>query len=109
MPVTLTIKNVPDAVAEDLRGRAQANRRSLQQELLLIAEEAASRAPRIAEPSVPAYCPPRVAAAKSAKPRRSTRRLSLNELWQRAARLGQPMPSESADLVRKDRDGRHRS
>lgn len=40
MPVTLSIKNVPDAVAEALRRRARANHRSLQGELLAIVEQA---------------------------------------------------------------------
>ena len=38
MPVTLSIKNVPDRVAALLRQRAKVNRRSLQGELLAIVE-----------------------------------------------------------------------
>jgi plasmid stability protein len=41
MPVTLSIKNVPDKVVERLRSRAIANRRSLQGELLAIVERVA--------------------------------------------------------------------
>ena len=41
MPVNLSIKNVPDEIAEDLRERAARNHRSLQGELLAIIEEAA--------------------------------------------------------------------
>jgi hypothetical protein len=111
MPVTLTIKGVPDAVAEALRQRAQAGRRSLQRELLLIAEEAAGqRRERVAEPVPPVYAtgtatvPKRRTAAK--KP--AGGRLSLEQLWQRARRLGEGQPSESAAIVRGDRDARDR-
>jgi plasmid stability protein len=41
MPVNLSVKNVPDELAERLRRRAAANRRSLQRELLSILESAA--------------------------------------------------------------------
>jgi plasmid stability protein len=41
MPIDLFIKNVPDEVAERLRRRAAANRRSLQRELMAILETAA--------------------------------------------------------------------
>ncbi len=41
MPVTLSIKNVPDEVVERLRSQAVANRRSLQGELLAIIERVA--------------------------------------------------------------------
>ncbi len=41
MPVNLSIKNVPNEVAEGLRNRAALNQRSLQQELLEILKQAA--------------------------------------------------------------------
>ncbi|MDQ1303522.1 MAG: antitoxin FitA [Pseudomonadota bacterium] len=41
MPVNLSVKNVPDALAERLRTRAERNHRSLQRELLSILESAA--------------------------------------------------------------------
>lgn len=49
MPVNLSVKNVPDDLAERLRRRAAGNRRSLQRELLSILEAAAggSGTPRI--------------------------------------------------------------
>jgi len=40
MPVNLSIKNVPDEVAERLRERARRAHRSLQGELMVILEEA---------------------------------------------------------------------
>lgn len=39
MSVNLSIKNVPDGVAEALRARARENHRSLQQELLMLVTE----------------------------------------------------------------------
>lgn len=56
MTVTLTIKQVPEAVASRLKSRAKANRRSLQGELLCIVEAAATRdAAAISEPAAPRY------------------------------------------------------
>ena len=42
MPVALTIKNVPDDLADRLRERAADHRRSLQRELLLMLEQIAA-------------------------------------------------------------------
>ncbi len=42
MPVNLSIKNVPEAVAQGLRERAAQNHRSLQGELMAILEDAVS-------------------------------------------------------------------
>jgi plasmid stability protein len=42
MAVNFSIKNVPDALAEKLRARAERNHRSLQGELMAILEAAAS-------------------------------------------------------------------
>ena len=47
MPVSLSIKNVPDEVVEKLRLRAQRNRRSLQGELLEVIEKAAGETPAL--------------------------------------------------------------
>lgn len=41
MPVSLSVKNVPDEVLQRLRARAKRNRRSLQNELFAIIETAA--------------------------------------------------------------------
>lgn len=40
MPVNLSVKNVPDEIAEKLRKRAKRHHRSLQGELMVILEEA---------------------------------------------------------------------
>ena len=75
--MNLSIKNVPEGVVERLREQARANRRSLQGELLVILEGAL-------EP----------------------RQLSIAEAWVQLSRLQLQTPSESADMVREDRDGR---
>lgn len=49
MPVNLSIKNVPDDIAQALRERAARNHRSLQGELLRLLE-AAAREPGAARP-----------------------------------------------------------
>ena len=46
MPVNLSVKNVPDDLAERLRERAKRNHRSLQGELMAILDSVAGR-PRI--------------------------------------------------------------
>lgn len=76
MPVNISIKNVPDELAERLRGRAERNRRSLQRELLLILEEAASP------------------------------RLGVREVYQRVRELGLRTPGDATRLIRRMRDGR---
>lgn len=78
MPVTLSIKNAPDEVVRRLKARAARHHRSLQGELLAILEEAVRReAP-----------------------------FGPEEVLAEVQRLGVQTPSESAALVREDRDGR---
>lgn len=76
MSVNLSVKNVPDDVAERLRARAKRNHRSLQGELLSILEEAAG----------------------------PERTVTISELLERGRRLGLSTPSESAQMLREDRD-----
>lgn len=78
MPVTLSVKNVPQALAERLRQRAAANHRSLQGELMAILEEAA-------------------------RPK-----LTVDEVAAMVKKLGLRGQSESAAMIRADRDGRRR-
>ncbi len=78
MPVNLSIKNVPDETAEELRKRAARNHRSLQGELLAIIEEAAGR--------------------KSP--------LSPSDFLAGVRALGLRTPAESRSMVREDRDVR---
>lgn len=76
MSVNLSIKNVPDHVAEQLRKRARENHRSLQGELIAIIEQAVG----------------------GEKP------LSPLDLLAELQRLGLRTASESAAMVREDRD-----
>jgi hypothetical protein len=74
MPVTLTIKQVPNAVAARLKARARASRRSLQGELLSIIEAAAEQGGNmlVREPAAPAYGP------GPAKPKEEGMKLSVS-------------------------------
>ena len=108
MPVTLTIKQVPDRVADKLRLRAAAGHRSLQGELMAILEEAVSQvAPQARQPEPPPYAVKPSAGTTPKAPPVHGKRLTLGELWERARRLGPPSRSESAALVRKLRDERY--
>lgn len=78
MPVDLSIENAPDEIVMRLRERASRNHRSLQGELLAILEEAV----------------------------RSEERLSPDDLLEQVRRLGLRTPSESAAMIRADRDAR---
>ncbi len=75
--VNLSIKNVPDELAEALRERARRHRRSLQGELLAILEETLGG-----------------------------RRQSVADVLAELRSTGLTTPRESARLVREDRDGR---
>lgn len=77
MSTSVSVKQVPERVARGLRERARRNRRSLQQELLVIFEQAA-----LAE------------------------RLSPTDLYRRVRALGLTTPRESTAMVREDRDAR---
>lgn len=78
MPVTLSIKNVPDELAAALRAKAAGNHRSLQGELMAIIEEAAGR--------------------KSP--------LSPSDFLAGVRALKLHTPAESRAMVREDRNGR---
>ncbi len=80
MPVNLSIKNVPDRIADKLRKRAARHRRSLQGELLVILEESVAR----------------------------DSFLTPGELLAEVKRMGLKTPAESARFVREDRDDRAR-
>jgi antitoxin FitA len=78
MTVNLSIKNVPEDVVRRLRERAERHHRSLQGELLAIIEAAVQEE----RPATPA------------------------DILAEVRQLGVRTPSESAALVRADRDGR---
>lgn len=77
MPVTLTIKKVPDKIVARLRRRAAANHRSLQGELMTLLEQAA-------EP----------------------KRLTVQELHDAMVKSGLRTPDEATRMIREDRDAR---
>jgi plasmid stability protein len=106
MPVTLTIKQVPEALAAKLRARAAANHRSLQGELMALLDTVAAEPPAVREPETPRY-----RGKRATQPRdlpAHGRRLTLAELWERSRELGSKSQSESAQIVRDARDARHR-
>ncbi len=76
MAVTLSVKNVPEKLAERLRQRAARNHRSRQGELMAILEDAGR--------------PP----------------ISIDELAARVKALGLKTPADSVDIIRASRDGR---
>ncbi len=78
MPVNLSIKNAPDEIVRRLRERASRHHRSLQGELLAILEASV----------------------------RFEERLSPEDLLAEVRRLGLRTPSESASMIRADRDAR---
>lgn len=78
MPVTLSIKNVPEELAEKLRKRAEQNHRSLQGELMAILEDSLRG------------------------------RITIEELHRRVKARGVSTPSESTQIIREARDARSR-
>ena len=78
MSVNLSIKNVPTQLAKKLRLRAARHRRSLQGELMVILEES-------------------LAAGE---------RLTADEVLRKTRKLGLRTRSESAAMIRADRDAR---
>jgi len=77
MPVSLSVKNVPDEVAARLRLRAKRHHRSIQGELLAILEETTE-----------------------------SRRLTADAAAGKLRALGLKTPAESGRLLRQDRDAR---
>jgi plasmid stability protein len=90
MGVNLSIKDVPDDVAERLRQRAARNHRSLQGELMAIVEQAAD------EP---------IAAAALRRP--TVARMSIEQVAEEARRLFPNGTPSSVDFIRAMRDGRN--
>ncbi|HRH88067.1 MAG TPA: Arc family DNA-binding protein [Rubrivivax sp.] len=96
MSVNLSIKDVPDDVAERLRARATRNHRSLQGELMAIVEQAAAEA----------QAPSDVYRSAVFVQRGSK---SIEQIAAEARkRFPQPLAGEprSVDIIRQDRDSR---
>lgn len=120
MPVNLSIKNVPDALAQVLRDRATANRRSLQQELMCLLEQSVGRSPGLnAEPGVSPVIKPGHTSTidpwadtsahtdghlPSNRPRKS-----LQEIAEKARRLFPQGTEDSTPVLRQMRDADLRS
>ncbi len=104
MPVNLSIKEVPDALADRLRMRAERNHRSLQGELMAIVECAASE---------PANAPALGAGLPAAGPERRLRGWKTVEDLMAERRSAGWRPSAAVagiplavDIIRADRDSR---
>lgn len=78
MPVNLSIKHVPDEIAERLRQQAKLHHRSVQGELMAILEESLRR----------------------------PRALTIEEVYQGAIDLGLKTESDSVEIIRELRDSR---
>lgn len=105
MPVNLSIKEVPEPLAERLRARAVRNHRSLQGELMAIIEAAAGESPA-ADRTAP------LASALTAAATNSPGWKTVEQLLaERRASGWKPHPSLAAlplgvDIIRADRDSR---
>jgi plasmid stability protein len=114
MSQTLTIRNVPDALARKLKTRAERNHRSLQGEVMaiLVQASAASTAEQTAAPYRKSLSE---SAANTTAPETAphpangapAKKLTIEEIWERGKRLGLSGPNESARIVRKVRDERY--
>ena len=78
MGVNLSIRNVPDPLAQRLRDRAKRNHRSIQGELLSILEETLL-----------------------------PRRLTIKEAYEEIKRLNLRRTNEATQMIREDRDAGH--
>ena len=134
MSINLSIKNVPESLADALRARAQSHHRSLQGELMSILEAAVGPG-MTAQQTLAEYSLDRVAvkvargkaAAKAKAKARSSAAallsassspqaastagmLSLQQLWQRSSAVARKARvktvDESAAMIREDRDRR---
>ena len=120
MPVDLSIKRVPYALAERLRKRARQNNRSLQGELMAILQaalrtsQAATGAATVRErlPEAAAYSPssrdvaPRSESALMIREDRDGRTFSVQDLFDYVTSLGPGTPDESTAWIRKARTSR---
>jgi plasmid stability protein len=90
VPVSLSIKNVPDEVVEKLRVRAQRNRRSLQGELLEVIEKAADETPVLTIQEIYERAKARGLSSKAGESVRIIRKMRDDRTRQLMALLGKP-------------------
>ncbi|MDM0002492.1 Arc family DNA-binding protein [Variovorax sp. J22P240] len=106
----LSVKDVPEHLAERLRQRAARNHRSLQGELMAIIEQAAYETGAAAAPALPVAIS--VEGSDVAPGRRPVTRRGSKSIEQIAAehrvRFPQPIGSgpNAVDIIRADRDAR---
>ena len=103
MSLNLSIKGVPESLAERLRARAERNHRSLQGELMAIIERAAATEEASVAEATIAAAPPR----RLVSERRGTR--SIEEIAaEHLVRYPKPFTHvpRAVDIIRKDRDSR---
>ncbi len=103
MSLNLSIKGVPESLAERLRARAERNHRSLQGELMAIIERAAAGEDTMATTPMP----PTVTARHLVSERRGTR--TIEEIAaEHLARYPKPFAGvpRAVDIIRQDRDSR---
>jgi plasmid stability protein len=103
MTVNLSIKGVPNALAERLRARAERNHRSLQGELMAIIERAAAETETPPEASISATAPRRRLVSQR-QGHVSIEQIAAEHL----ARYPEPFQGlpRAVDIIRKDRDSR---
>ena len=103
MAVNLSIKNVPDALADKLRRRADANHRSLQGELMALLESALGPARPAREPNTDyaadAASRPAVASTEGERP-------TLRAILRQARAAGRDTGPSSVELLREARSER---
>ena len=98
MSVSLSIKNVPEELAERLRRRAARNRRSLQRELLLILEQAAA----------PCHAAARGESGGESGGEDTAERMSFDEIFARSRALFPKGTPSSVATIREMRESRAR-
>ncbi|MBI2171152.1 MAG: Arc family DNA-binding protein [Chloroflexi bacterium] len=115
--MSLSIKNVPDELAQKLRERAKRNHRSLQGELLAMLEEGAEKL-TVEEVSEWVKASGLKTASNSVEIIREDRdtdhgrlphKVTVNELYEHGKKRGLKTASDSVEILRELRDGRNRS
>ncbi len=103
MSVNLSVKNVPDQLAEKLRRRAEANHRSLQGELMALLEASLQQGPAVSVESVTVSGP---AASTPQAEKLSVAELGL--LLRQIIPIADSLPkgTSAVEIVRRMRDGR---
>ena len=107
MPVNLSIRNVPDDIADRLRARAVRNHRSVQGELMAMIEAAAAesvQAAGLSETSIGYRDEPVDEPARSTAKERTTAELHATKDTGHAAKVPLRWPSEATRLVRDSHD-----